>query len=92
MSKPTLSTKYLADVARAEWLLYCSVRFGDLALALAPNVLGADAANLKFVLSPGVSLMASEYPIERLIEVHLGTKESWSIDISTGGGEFLVAL
>ena len=64
---------YLADVARAEWLLHAAATAADAAPDLGSFQLLAeqDPAGLTLVLSPGVACVASRYPVVSIVNAHL---------------------
>ena len=63
---------YLPDVARAEWLLHASTLAPDLADDLSTLALltTEDAQTLALELAPGLSTLASRWPVASLLRAH----------------------
>jgi hypothetical protein len=86
------SLSYLADVARLDWALNIacnapeSPRLAAHDLAAVPHERLTD---LKLGLRPGVSLLASPYPIDRIWALNHG-EESATVDLGAGGVSLLV--
>ena len=68
---------FLSDVARVEWALHCAASAKDMALDAASFALLAklDSADntppVTLLLSPGVYLLASAYPVVSIVHAHL---------------------
>jgi hypothetical protein len=69
---------YLADVARCEWALHTLATAADARRQPASFALLAerDAATVTLVLSPGVTCIASAFPVASIVAAHLETQPS----------------
>jgi hypothetical protein len=81
--------RYLADVARFEWLVQESLLAPEhppLDLQKLAAVAAADHERLGFDLHPALRLFESHYPVHRIWEVNVGSEaEPEMLDLNQGG-------
>jgi hypothetical protein len=87
--------RYLADIARLEWLYQESLTAADhapLDLERLVGVAPADYAGLRFRLHPSARLFASDYPVLAIWEANVGSDaEPEIIDLAQGADRLLLA-
>jgi hypothetical protein len=88
--------RYLADVARLEWLCQKSLLAAEhapLDLAKLAAVVPADYGELHFVLHPAVNLFESPYPCLKIWHSHAEESiDSAALDLDSGGVCIAIAL
>jgi hypothetical protein len=85
---------YLPDVARMEWLAHCAYFAADappLDQARLAAVPPEDYSSLRLQCAPGCALIASEWPLARIWEVHQeGYRGELNVDLQSGDEQILI--
>lgn len=91
---PAQSLPYLPDVARLEWhahLAHYAADHAPLAAGRLVNLSEADYPLLQLTLHPAVAVLASDYPIFRIWEVHQDDyRGEIAVDLDSGGEHIVV--
>jgi hypothetical protein len=85
--------RYLADVARLEWLIQESLlapEHAPLDLRALARVGTADYDALQFTLHPTLRLFESEFPVLRIWETNVGDADPPALDLGSGGERLAV--
>lgn len=92
--EPTAELVYLADVARLEWYWHRAFHAPDedaIDVAALGDIAEADTGRITFRLPVSASLLASDYPVQRIWQVN---QDDWSgdqaVDLDEGGARLIV--
>lgn len=91
--EPAASLSYLADVARLDWALNLAFHSpaGECLTAADLSSLPAEGvAGLSLTLAPGIAVLRSSYPIDRIWQVSQPGAAGETIDVDAGGANLLV--
>ena len=92
--EPAKDLPYLADTAHMEWALekaYYAPECAVLSVESLGTIAPDDYENLRFILSPAVSLLYSPYPLKKIWEVHQRDYEGdGHVDLDEGEVHLLI--